>query len=37
MKAYKTIMVEKKKSIGYLTLNRPEVRNAFNQEMIDEM
>jgi len=37
MKAYKTIMVEKKKSIGYLTLNRPEVRNAFNQEMIDEI
>jgi enoyl-CoA hydratase len=37
MKAYKTIMVEKKEGIGYLTLNRPEVRNAFNQEMIDEI
>jgi enoyl-CoA hydratase len=37
MKAYKTIMVEKKKGIGYLTLKRPEVRNAFNQEMIDEI
>ena len=37
MKPYKTILVEKKEGIGYLTLNRPEVRNAFNQEMIDEI
>lgn len=37
MKAYKTILVEKKNGIGYLTLNRPEVRNAFNQQMIDEI
>ena len=37
MKSYKTIRVEKKEGIGYLTLNRPEVRNAFNQEMIDEI
>ena len=37
MKSYKTIHVEKKEGIGYLTLNRPEVRNAFNQEMIDEI
>ncbi|MFH0811924.1 MAG: enoyl-CoA hydratase/isomerase family protein, partial [Pseudomonadota bacterium] len=37
MKPYKTIQVEKKEGIGYLTLNRPEVRNAFNQEMIDEI
>ena len=36
MKEYKTIIVEKKGHLGYLTLNRPEVRNAFNQEMIDE-
>ncbi len=35
--SYKTIGVEKKEGIGYLTLNRPEVRNAFNQEMIDEI
>jgi len=35
--SYRTIIVEKKKGIGYLTLNRPEVRNAFNQEMIDEI
>ncbi|MBW1692255.1 MAG: enoyl-CoA hydratase/isomerase family protein [Deltaproteobacteria bacterium] len=37
MKLYKTIRIEKKEGIGYLTLNRPEVRNAFNQEMIDEI
>ncbi len=37
MKPYKTILVEKKEGIAYLTLNRPEVRNAFNQEMIDEI
>jgi len=37
MKLYKTILLEKKEGVGYLTLNRPEVRNAFNQEMIDEL
>jgi enoyl-CoA hydratase len=37
MKSYNTIRLEKKEGIGYLTLNRPEVRNAFNQEMIDEI
>lgn len=37
MKTYQTILVEKKEGIGYLTLNRPDVRNAFNQEMIDEI
>ena len=37
MKSYKTILLEKKEGIGYLTLNRSEVRNAFNQEMIDEL
>lgn len=37
MNTYNTIMVEKREGIGYLTLNRPEVRNAFNQEMIDEI
>ena len=37
MKFYNTILLEKKTGIGYLTLNRPEVRNAFNQEMIDEL
>ena len=37
MEAYKTIKLDKHDGIGYLTLNRPEVRNAFNQEMIDEL
>jgi enoyl-CoA hydratase/carnithine racemase len=37
MKSYNTIRLDKKEGIGYLTLNRPEVRNAFNQEMIDEL
>ena len=37
MKSYKTIRVEKKEGIGYLSLNRPEVRNAFNDEMIEEI
>jgi len=37
MESYKTIRLDKKDGIGYLTLNRPEVRNAFNQEMIDEL
>jgi enoyl-CoA hydratase len=34
---YQTIQMEKKAGIGYLTLNRPEVRNAFSREMIDEL
>ena len=29
--------LKKNRGIGYLTLNRPEVRNAINQEMIDEI
>ncbi|MBW2047195.1 MAG: enoyl-CoA hydratase/isomerase family protein [Deltaproteobacteria bacterium] len=37
MKSYKTILLEKKDGLGYLILNRPEVRNAFNQNMIDEL
>lgn len=37
MESYKTIRLDKGDGIGYLTLNRPEVRNAFNQEMIDEL
>lgn len=37
MKSYKTIRLETKDGIGYLILNRPEVRNAFNREMIDEI
>lgn len=37
MKEYKTILLEKKDGIGYLTLNRPEVFNAISQELIDEV
>ena len=37
MKSYETIHVEKREGIGYLTLNRPEVGNAFNEEMMDEI
>jgi enoyl-CoA hydratase/carnithine racemase len=36
MKEYKTIILEKKEGIGYITLNRPEVFNAISQELIDE-
>lgn len=37
MRSYNTILLEAKEGIGYLTLNRPEVRNAFNREMIREI
>jgi len=37
MRSYKTISLNKKDGIGFLLLNRPEVRNAFNQVMIDEI
>jgi enoyl-CoA hydratase len=37
MEPYSTIRFEKREGIGYLILNRPEVRNAFNQVMIDEI
>lgn len=33
---YKTILVEKKNNLGYLTLNRPQARNALSREMISE-
>ena len=36
MDKYKTIIIKKKNNLAYLTLNRPEARNAFSQEMIDE-
>ena len=37
MSTYQTILVSKKEGIVYLTLNRPDVRNAISQQMIDEI
>jgi len=37
MKSYQTIEFESKAGIGYLSLNRPEVRNAISAEMIAEL
>jgi enoyl-CoA hydratase/carnithine racemase len=37
MNSYEAIQVEKREGIGYLRLNRPAVRNAINQKMIDEI
>ncbi len=37
MQTYNTIRKDKKDGIGYLVLSRPHVRNAINQEMIDEI
>lgn len=37
MDEYRTILFEKKNSMGYLTLNRPKTRNAFSREMINEI
>jgi len=37
MNSYKAIQTEKKEGICYLRLNRPDVLNAINQEMIDEI
>lgn len=37
MQPYNTIEFEKKAGVGYLSLNRPEVRNAISQKMIHEM
>lgn len=37
MYAYETIQINKKEGISYLWLNRPDVRNAFNQIMINEI
>ena len=37
MKELKTIILKQKDRIGYLTLNRPDVFNAINQKLIDEV
>jgi enoyl-CoA hydratase/carnithine racemase len=34
---YETITYEVANRVGWLTLNRPEVHNAFNQQMLDEV
>lgn len=34
---FETLDYQKNNGIGYVTLNRPDVRNAFNQTMIDEL
>ena len=34
---YTTIKYEKKSKVGYVTFNRPEIHNAFNATVIDEM
>lgn len=36
MDSYKTIILDKKEGIGYITFNRPDVFNAISQELIDE-
>lgn len=35
--SYKTLLLDKKNSIGVITLNRPEALNAFNNELMDEL
>ncbi len=37
MKPYQTIVYEEKDRIGFLNLNRPDIRNAFNDLMIAEI
>lgn len=37
MQDYKTITLDQKSGIAWLTLNRPEVHNAMNAEMIEEL
>ncbi|MCK4313021.1 MAG: enoyl-CoA hydratase/isomerase family protein, partial [Candidatus Cloacimonetes bacterium] len=34
---FETILLEKKNKIAYITLNRPEIHNAFNDKMISEL
>ena len=34
---FKTIQLEKKDKIAYITLNRPDIHNAFNDTMISEL
>ena len=34
---YETILVERKNRVALLTLNRPEMRNALNGQLVAEM
>ena len=34
---YKEILVEVKESAAWITINRPEVRNAFREQTLDEL
>ena len=34
---YKTILIEKKKRVGIITLNRPESRNAMSAQLVEEI
>lgn len=37
MNGFRTLIYEKRESIGYLTLNRPEALNAYNVQMRDDL
>jgi methylglutaconyl-CoA hydratase len=37
MKSFQTILIDVSGIAGYITLNRPEIHNAFNSEMISEI
>lgn len=34
---YQTLIVEKRNQVGIITMNRPEVRNALNKKVVEEM
>ena len=34
---FRTLLFEKRESIGYVTLNRPEALNVYNVKMRDEL